>query len=293
MTSAKSSQALVRRVAMQLWARSMSIHGAKTACTDMALSAPSSKNSTENHFCVPASRRVISCSTNPHSRRLGRCRQSLHSWASHQSSTSPVFAEDSFESDEHAQKHPSHSAADDGIEISKLPILPVLVNGLAKRGITTLFPIQKALLEPTLKGQDLIAQAKTRTGKTLAFGIPILDKIIKVNEAQRRGYGRAPLDIILAPTRELAKQVETELKESAPSLEIVCVYGGVSIDNQVRQVQRGVDMVVGTSGHIIDLLDRGALNLRKVQHFVLDEADRMLAVGFEEAVEKILQHLPP
>ena len=107
-----------------------------------------------------------------------------------------------------------------------------------------------------------------------------------------RGYGRAPLAVVLAPTRELAKQVENELKESAPSIEVACVYGGVSIDIQVRQIQRGLDVVVGTPGRAIDLLNRGALNLGEVQCFVLDEADRMLAVGFEEDVEKILQHLP-
>ena len=98
--------------------------------------------------------------------------------------------------------------------------------------------------------------------------------------------------MVLAPTRELAKQVENELKESSPTTEVLCAYGGVSIDAQVRQIQSGVDILVGTPGRVIDLLNRGALKLGEVKYFVLDEADRMLAVGFEEDVEKILQHLP-
>ena len=97
----------------------------------------------------------------------------------------------------------------------------------------------------------------------------------------------------MAPTRELAKQVESELKESAPNLELVCVYGGVSIEAQIRQLQRGVDIAVGTPGRFIDLLERGSLNLREVKYIVLDEADRMLAVGFVEAIQKIFQYLSP
>eukprot|EP00250_Pteridium_aquilinum_P016736 c23265_g1_i1 orf=404-2731(+) len=187
----------------------------------------------------------------------------------------------------------AESAADEGLEIAKLPISRLLVDSLARRGITKLFPIQRAVLEPGLRGQDLVARAKTGTGKTLAFGIPILDRIIKENEKMNRRYGKAPLAVIMAPTRELAKQVETELKDSAPTLELVCVYGGVSIEAQVRQLQRGVDIAVGTPGRFIDLLERGALNLGEVKYIVLDEADRMLAVGFVEAVQKIFEYLPP
>lgn len=97
---------------------------------------------------------------------------------------------------------------------------------------------------------------------------------------------------MLAPTRELAKQVEREFMESAPSLSTICVYGGVSITAQQRQLQKGVDIAVGTPGRVIDLIDRGSLNFDDVQFLVLDEADQMLAVGFEEDVEKILETLP-
>ena len=103
---------------------------------------------------------------------------------------------------------------------------------------------------------------------------------------------RNPRSLVLAPTRELAKQVEREFMESAPNLSVVCVYGGVSLENQIRQIKRGADIIVGTPGRLIDLLDRRALVLQDVQYMVLDEADQMLAVGFEEDVEKIMENLP-
>lgn len=97
---------------------------------------------------------------------------------------------------------------------------------------------------------------------------------------------------MLTPTRELAKQVEKEIKESAPYLNTVCVYGGVSYVTQQNALSRGVDVVVGTPGRIIDLINGNSLNLGEVEYLVLDEADQMLAVGFEEDVEVILEKLP-
>lgn len=104
--------------------------------------------------------------------------------------------------------------------------------------------------------------------------------------------GRLPKVLVLAPTRELAKQVEKEFKESAPHLNTVCIYGGVSYVTQQSALSRGVDIVVGTPGRIIDLVKNNSLRLGEVQHLVLDEADQMLAVGFEEDVEFILEKLP-
>lgn len=98
--------------------------------------------------------------------------------------------------------------------------------------------------------------------------------------------------LVLAPTRELARQVEKEFYESAPSLDTICVYGGTPISRQMRQLDYGVDVAVGTPGRIIDLLNRGALNLSEVQFVVIDEADQMLQVGFQEDVERILEKLP-
>ncbi|KAL0718979.1 hypothetical protein Bca4012_068302 [Brassica carinata] len=178
----------------------------------------------------------------------------------------------------------------DGLAIAELGISPEIVKALSAKGIEKLFPIQKAVLEPAMQGRDMIGRARTGTGKTLAFGIPIIDKIIKFNA--KHGRGRNPLCLVLAPTRELARQVEKEFRESAPSLDSICVYGGTPIGQQMRQLDYGVDVAVGTPGRIIDLIKRGALNLSEVQFVVLDEADQMLQVGFAEDVEIILERLP-
>ncbi|VAI39341.1 unnamed protein product [Triticum turgidum subsp. durum] len=180
----------------------------------------------------------------------------------------------------------------DELAISRLGLPAQLVATLEKRGITHLFPIQRAVLIPALEGRDLIARAKTGTGKTLAFGIPMIKQIIEQDEGRTPGRGRIPRALVLAPTRELAKQVEKEIMESAPKLSTVCVYGGVSYNTQQNALSRGVDVVVGTPGRLIDLINGGSLQLGEVRYLVLDEADQMLAVGFEEDVETILQQLP-
>ncbi|KAK9676522.1 hypothetical protein RND81_11G082600 [Saponaria officinalis] len=180
-------------------------------------------------------------------------------------------------------------SSDESLEISKLNIHEDIVSSLAKKGITSLFPIQKAVLEPAMQGRDMIGRAKTGTGKTLAFGIPILDKITRHNA--KHGMGRDPLALVLAPTRELARQVDKEFYESS-KLDTLCVYGGTPITRQMSALSKGVDIVSGTPGRVIDLLKRGALDLSRVQFVVLDEADQMLNVGFEEDVEVILEKLP-
>lgn len=182
---------------------------------------------------------------------------------------------------------------DDELDVAKLGLPQRLVDTLEKRGIKQLFPIQRAVLIPALDGRDIIGRAKTGTGKTLAFGIPILKGLNDVE--QERGSlrrGRLPKVLVLAPTRELARQVEKEFKESAPYLNTVCIYGGVSYITQENALSRGVDIVVGTPGRIIDLIQNNSLQLGEVQYLVLDEADQMLAVGFEEDVETILEKLP-
>ncbi|KAG2278536.1 hypothetical protein Bca52824_061091 [Brassica carinata] len=188
------------------------------------------------------------------------------------------------------------SSEDDAEElaISKLGLPQRLGESLEKRGITHLFPIQRAVLVPALQGRDIIARAKTGTGKTLAFGIPIIKRLTEQagDYSEFRRSGRLPKFLVLAPTRELAKQVEKEIKESAPYLSTVCVYGGVSYTIQQSALSRGVDVVVGTPGRIIDLIEGRSLKLGEVEYLVLDEADQMLAVGFEEAVESILENLP-
>ncbi|XP_061965764.1 DEAD-box ATP-dependent RNA helicase 53, mitochondrial-like isoform X1 [Populus nigra] len=180
--------------------------------------------------------------------------------------------------------------SEEGLEISNLGISKEIVNSLAKKGITKLFPIQKAVLEPAMQGKDMFGRARTGTGKTLAFGIPILDKIIEFNK--QHGKGRNPLAMVMAPTRELARQVQKEFHDSAPSLDTICLYGGVPISSQMRELEYGVDVVVGTPGRIIDLMKRGSLNLSEIKHVVLDEADQMLGVGFVDDIETILSRLP-
>ncbi|XP_042473423.1 DEAD-box ATP-dependent RNA helicase 53-like [Zingiber officinale] len=179
---------------------------------------------------------------------------------------------------------------DEGLEIAKLGIAQDIVTQLANKGITKLFPIQKAVLEPAMQGRDMIGRARTGTGKTLAFGIPILDKIIHFQA--KHGCGKNPMAMVLAPTRELARQVEKEFRESS-KLYTLCVYGGSPINQQIRALNYGVDVVVGTPGRIIDLLNRGSLNLSEIKFIVLDEADQMLNVGFAEDVEMILEKMPP
>lgn len=185
--------------------------------------------------------------------------------------------------------------SDEGnLDLRSLNLSPELVQALANRGITQLFPIQRAVLVPALEGRDLIGRAKTGTGKTLAFGIPIIERLAKDNKENKllRQSRRLPRVLVLAPTRELAKQVEKEFKESAPFLSTACIYGGVSYVSQQNALARGVDVVVGTPGRIIDLVNSKSLKLNEVQFLVLDEADQMLAVGFEEDVEIILENLP-
>ncbi|CAN1338252.1 DEAD-box ATP-dependent RNA helicase 53, mitochondrial [Linum perenne] len=185
----------------------------------------------------------------------------------------------------------TNTPEEEGLVISKLGISQEIVSALANKGITSLFPIQRAVLVPSMEGKDLFGRARTGTGKTLAFGIPIIDKILKYNA--KRGRGRNPLALVMAPTRELAKQVEKEFRESAPTLDTACIYGGAPIYKQMRELEYGIDVCVGTPGRIIDLMNRGALNLSEVQFVVLDEADQMLNVGFVDDIELILQKLPP
>ncbi|MCI6153426.1 DEAD/DEAH box helicase [Fusobacterium perfoetens] len=159
------------------------------------------------------------------------------------------------------------------------------LKALSKKGFEEPSPIQALTIPVLLKGEkDVIGQAQTGTGKTAAFALPILEKIEKST-----GKIRA---IILAPTRELAIQVAEETNSFAfgRNLKVVPVYGGQSIELQIRQVKKGVDIVVGTPGRVLDLIDRKLLKLDEIDYFILDEADEMLNMGFIEDIEKILSY---
>ena len=147
-------------------------------------------------------------------------------------------------------------------------------------------PIQAELIPEALDGRDVIGQAKTGTGKTAAFGIPLIEML------EARGNG--PQAIILAPTRELVQQIVVELQKLAHGQDVaVCgIYGGEPIERQLRALERGVDIIVGTPGRVLDHIERRTLNLGEIFHVVLDEADRMLDIGFRPDIERILRKVP-
>ena len=164
---------------------------------------------------------------------------------------------------------------------------PEALAALVVQGITVPTAIQEAVIPVALEGRDVLGRARTGTGKTLAFALPIAARLQPSHER-----GRSPRAIILAPTRELARQSASVLEWSAPNLSVLAVYGGAAYSPQERALQRGTDVIVGTPGRIIDHLDRGTLNLTGVEIVVLDEADEMLSMGFEDAVERILRDTP-
>ena len=171
-----------------------------------------------------------------------------------------------------------------------------IVDALEDKGITHPFPIQALTLGPALERHDIIGQAKTGTGKTLGFGIPVLEDVIAPDE---EGYEdllnpNKPQALIILPTRELTKQVAQDLREAAKylSTRIVEIYGGVAFEPQIEALQRGADIVVGTPGRLIDLLRKGHLHLSGVETVVLDEADEMLDLGFLPDVETLLGRVP-
>ncbi|VEG74620.1 DEAD/DEAH box helicase [Actinomyces slackii] len=180
--------------------------------------------------------------------------------------------------------------ADFGVE-------PEICQALAAKGITSPFPIQALTLPVALTGQDIIGQAKTGTGKTLGFGIPLLMDTLGPGEEgwDEDPASGSPQALVVLPTRELAKQVAEELATAAAlrTVRITQVYGGRAYEPQIEALERGAEIVVGTPGRIIDLMDRRVLNLEHVTTVVLDEADEMLDLGFLPDVEKILSRTRP
>ena len=162
-----------------------------------------------------------------------------------------------------------------------------LVGALATSGIESAFPIQALTIADALAGRDVCGKAKTGSGKTLAFGLPVLQSV-KTVEAGR------PRSIILVPTRELATQVADELAPigAVRDITVTAIYGGADIERQIKQLQAGVEVVVGTPGRMIDLIERKDLDLTDVSVVVLDEADRMADMGFMPQVEWLLRHIP-
>ena len=161
-----------------------------------------------------------------------------------------------------------------------------LVAALAHEGIHEPFPIQSLTISDALAGRDICGKAKTGSGKTLAFGLPLLCRI------GRAGPGH-PRALVLVPTRELATQVTAALRAlgKVSGRTVKAVYGGVSMDPQVDALRKGVDVVVGTPGRLIDLMERGELSVGDVEVLVIDEADRMADMGFMPQVQKVLYRM--
>ncbi|MEC7366761.1 MAG: DEAD/DEAH box helicase [Actinomycetota bacterium] len=162
-----------------------------------------------------------------------------------------------------------------------------IVSSLIKRGIKTPFPIQSLTIPDALRGNDVCGKAKTGSGKTLAFGIPMVQ-----NLDQPSGDNN-PRGLIMVPTRELATQVKEELDPLliGKSLTAVAIYGGANIEEQIKAIKRGIDIIVATPGRMIDLLEREEISLESLEMVVLDEADRMADMGFLPQVEWILRRV--
>ena len=166
-----------------------------------------------------------------------------------------------------------------------LGVSKTVCGALASRGFTSPFAIQRLVIGDVLAGRDVLAKSPTGSGKTLAFAVPISD-LLEANEPR-------PAALVLAPTRELASQIveESRAVAHARALSVAAVYGGVGLEKQARAARRA-HIVVATPGRLIDLLDRGALTLDHVRILVLDEADRMLDMGFRPAVDRIVDATP-
>src|SRR5215218_9847309 len=160
-----------------------------------------------------------------------------------------------------------------------------VVDALREGGITAAFPVQRLVLPDALAGRDVLVKSPTGSGKTIAFAVPLVERI-------EAGDPR-PSGLVLAPTRELAQQIVEDMRPlaKARALSVAAVYGGAGIDRQTKLARRA-HVLVATPGRLEDLIDRGAFSLKQIKILVLDEADRMLDMGFRPAVDRIVKQMP-
>lgn len=180
-----------------------------------------------------------------------------------------------------------------------LGILPETAEALEAVGITSPFPIQEMTLPVALTGTDVIGQAKTGTGKTLGFGLPLLERVtvpadVEAGRAKPEQLTDAPQALVVVPTRELCTQVTNDLLTAGKvrNVRVLAIYGGRAYEPQVEALKKGVDVIVGTPGRLLDLAGQRKLDLKHIKSLVLDEADEMLDLGFLPDVEKIINMLP-
>lgn len=181
------------------------------------------------------------------------------------------------------------------MSFSSLGLSPTLLRALADQGFDTPTPVQAQAIALVLAGRDVLASAETGSGKTVAFCLPVLQALAQT-PAAASGRQRRARALILVPTRELAVQIGEVARQlarhEAVALKVTVVFGGVSINPQMMGLRGGADLVVATPGRLLDLIDHNALELSAVQTLVLDEADRLLDLGFEQELQRILALLP-
>ncbi len=182
------------------------------------------------------------------------------------------------------------------LTFADLPLRKETIAALAEHGFTSPFPIQEMVMPIALADGDVIGQAKTGTGKTLAFGIPLVDRVIAPEDEEWKSfeYQDSPQVLVVVPTRELCVQVTKDLEEITQSrkIRVLAVYGGRAFEPQIEALQKGVEIIVGTPGRLLDLYRQGQVKLASVTRVVLDEADEMLDLGFLPDVEKIFASTP-
>ena len=179
------------------------------------------------------------------------------------------------------------SLAANALRFDQLTLTPATLHNLEQLGYTQMTPIQAASLPLTLAGHDLIAQASTGSGKTAAFGVPLIERLDSTGAPSLSVQA-----VVLCPTRELADQVTQEIRRLArarQNVKVVTLCGGVALRGQTLSLEHGADVVVGTPGRILDHLERGSLSLAQVNTLVLDEADRMLDMGFFDDIAKVVR----